>query len=269
MSNIKTYKYNDKTQLTKNINISELRCKCSKHHETKYDVDHVNKVQDFMNKYGYDKIIISSGYRCPEHDKSKSVGGSGSGQHTKGTAMDCRFYKNGKAIPAKEVCCKAQDFGFKGIGYIDSNYIHLDSRTSGTYRGDERKGRSSNVKDFYTYFDIPKPTPTPAPTDSAYKTFVKGVQSACGAKVDGIAGKETLSKTVTLSTKKNSKHKVVKVLQTYLISLGYSCGKCGADGIFGSGTKSAVKAFQKANGCVVDGVLDAKNKTWKKLLKLA
>ena len=122
---------------------------------------------------------------------------------------------------------------------------------------------------YVDYGSTPTPTPTPKPTDSAYKTFVKGVQSACGAKVDGIAGKETLSKTVTLSTKKNSKHKVVKVLQTYLISLGYSCGKCGADGIFGSDTKSAVKAFQKANGCVVDGVLDAKNKTWKKLLKLA
>ena len=112
-------------------------------------------------------------------------------------------------------------------------------------------------------------TPTPSPTDSAYKTFVKGVQSSCGAKVDGIAGKETLSRTVTLSTKKNSKHKVVKVLQTYLISLGYSCGKCGADGIFGSGTKSAVKAYQKDHGCVVDGVITKQNKTWKKLLKLA
>ena len=43
------------------------------------------------------KYIITSGYRTPSHDKS--VGGSGSGQHTKGTAMDCYFYgADGKII---------------------------------------------------------------------------------------------------------------------------------------------------------------------------
>ena len=141
---------------------------------------------------------------------------------------------------------------------------------------DGTRSKNGNVKlkwkkhGFLPYVDYGNASvPTPAPTESAYKTFVKGVQSVCGAKVDGIAGKETLSKTVTLSTSKNSKHKVVKVLQTYLISLGYSCGKCGADGEYGKDTKAAVKLFQKANGCVADGVIDAKNKTWKKLLKLA
>lgn len=46
----------------------------------------------------------------------------------------------------------------------------------------------------------------------------------------------------------------VKELQKLLIAEGYSCGSCGADGIFGSGTKNAVIAFQKANGLKPDGL---------------
>lgn len=97
--------------------------------------------------------------------------------------------------------------------------------------------------------------------------FVKDVQSAIGARVDGIAGSETLSKTVTVSKNINNRHKVVRAIQQYLNSIGYDCGT--ADGIAGTKFDSAVKAYQKANGCVVDGVITAKNKTWKKLLKFA
>lgn len=114
-----------------------------------------------------------------------------------------------------------------------------------------------------------KTTTSSKTTTSAYtKTqFIKDVQKACGAKVDGIAGSETLSKTVTLSKKKNTKHASVKPVQKYLNALGYNCGT--ADGEFGSKTEAAVKAYQKAKGCVVDGEISAKAKTWKKLLGLS
>ena len=99
-----------------------------------------------------------------------------------------------------------------------------------------------------------------------YKDFVREVQSACGAKVDGIAGPETLSKTVTVSRTKNNRHAVVKPIQKYLNTLGFNCGA--VDGIAGKLFDSAVKSFQKANSCVCDGEITARNKTWKKLLKL-
>ncbi len=60
------------------------------------------------------------------------------------------------------------------------------------------------------------------------------------------------------------KNNNVKALQTLLIGYGYSCGKCGVDGDFGSGTLKAVKAYQKAVGLVVDGVVGPA--TWAKLL---
>lgn len=101
----------------------------------------------------------------------------------------------------------------------------------------------------------------------SHMQFVKDVQKAIGAKVDGIAGNETLSKTVTVSKTKNNKHAVVKPIQKYLNSIGYNCGA--VDGIAGTKFDSSVKAFQKANGCIADGEITAKNRTWKKLLEIA
>lgn len=94
--------------------------------------------------------------------------------------------------------------------------------------------------------------------------FVRDVQKAIGAKVDGKAGNETLSKTVTVSATKNRTHAVVRYIQKYLNSLGYECGS--VDGIAGSKFKKAIVKFQKAKGCIADGEVTAKGKTWKKLL---
>lgn len=100
-----------------------------------------------------------------------------------------------------------------------------------------------------------------------HKDFVKEVQATIGAKVDGIAGNETLSKTVTVSKTKNNRHAVVKPIQNYLNYLGYNCGT--VDGIAGTKFDNAVKKFQKVNGCVADGEITAKKNTWKQLLKLS
>jgi N-acetylmuramoyl-L-alanine amidase CwlA len=99
------------------------------------------------------------------------------------------------------------------------------------------------------------------------KAFIKDVQAAVGAKVDGIAGSETISKTVTVSSKINNRHAVVKAIQKRLNALGFNCGV--ADGIAGAKFTSAVKAFQLANMCVADGEVTARNRTWKKLLGMA
>lgn len=96
--------------------------------------------------------------------------------------------------------------------------------------------------------------------------FIKEVQSVIGAKVDGIAGNETLSKTVTVSKTKNRKHPVVKPIQKYLASLGYNVGEI--DGIAGTKFDKAVKEYQRANTGVIDGEITARATTWKKLLGL-
>lgn len=116
-----------------------------------------------------------------------------------------------------------------------------------------------------------EPTDTTPPTkpDSAASygltEFIKEVQTACGAAVDGVAGWETLYKTVTLSRKKNNRHAAVVAVQKRLLALGYTeVGK--ADGIAGMKFTSAVAHFQQDNKCTVDGEITARKKTWRKLL---
>ena len=108
---------------------------------------------------------------------------------------------------------------------------------------------------------------TPHKTNDSYtlKEFIKDIQSAFGASVDGIAGSETLSKTITISAIKNRNHPAVKSIQKRLLELGYS--EVGTiDGVAGAKFTSAVKRFQKNNGCISDGELTAKGNTWRKIL---
>ena len=68
---------------------------------------------------------------------------------------------------------------------------------------------------------------------------------------------------VTMQTlRSGSRGTQVKVLQWLLNETGYHAGT--VDGIFGSKTYEAVKAYQKANGLTVDGV--AGKNTWSKIL---
>jgi hypothetical protein len=100
-----------------------------------------------------------------------------------------------------------------------------------------------------------------------FRDFVRQLQSVIGAAVDGIPGPETLQKTLTLSAVKNPRHPAVKLVQQRLNALGYT--QVGvADGIAGQKFTAAVKAYQKDHGCVADGEITARNKTWRCLLGL-
>ena len=81
----------------------------------------------------------------------------------------------------------------------------------------------------------PTPAPVQQPTNVTYKTLRKGDQSV-----------------------------EVKLMQVALTELGYLKGA--SDGNFGTGTKTAVEAFQKDNGLDVDGIAGAK--TLEKLYSL-
>ena len=107
-----------------------------------------------------------------------------------------------------------------------------------------------------------------ASTSGAYslKDFIKDVQAATGAAVDGIAGKETLSKTVTVSARINNRHAVVKPIQKRLNALGFNCGT--VDGIAGAKFTAAVIAYQQSKKCAVDGEITARHRTWQHLLDI-
>lgn len=117
------------------------------------------------------------------------------------------------------------------------------------------------------------PIPQPTPIGYTFDQFVRDVQKATGAKVDGIPGPDTLGHTITVSRSTNKYHSVVTALERWFKQLGYYDGEVEADvgktPIFGRGMEDAVKAFQQASGlAVVDGIITAHANTWKKLLKL-
>ena len=110
------------------------------------------------------------------------------------------------------------------------------------------------------------------------KTYaaVTAFQKANGLGVDGIVGKLTWGKLYGVSpampvetttvvgrptVSYGSRGDAVRKLQELLNALGYDCGS--VDGIFGSKTKAAVLAFQKANGLGADGIVGPL--TWAKL----
>lgn len=58
----------------------------------------------------------------------------------------------------------------------------------------------------------------------------------------------------------------VKAMQILLVGYGYKLPRYGADGDYGSETRTALKAFQKAKGLTADGICGTN--TWKALLGL-
>lgn len=98
--------------------------------------------------------------------------------------------------------------------------------------------------------------------------WVRRLQEECNKQgfsnqvVDGIPGPVTLAGCPTL--KKGAQGNITKLLQEKLVNLGYSTN--GIDGIFGSGTHTAVREFQKTRGLSIDGIVG--QNTWRKLLNL-
>ena len=178
-----TYQFDDKTQLSAHFNVQEFKCQCGKSHDILIDNGLIDKLEQLYAALNCSKIIVTSGYRCSEHDKA--VGGTSSGQHTKGTAADvCCYGQDGQPISSKTVCCKAQDLGFGGIANITTSYqyTHLDVRTGYRWLGDETKGNDTVTDDFYKYFGIKKTAET--------TSVLKGIDvSYCQNEIDWDAAK--------------------------------------------------------------------------------
>lgn len=255
---IKTYKRGSKDKLSTNFKASEFLCNgsgcCTEGKVDEKLVEILQKIRDHFGK----SVHISSAYRCETHNKK--VGGASRSKHVLGQAADIKV----TGVKPAEVAKYAESIGVLGIGLYetdkDGHFVHVDTRTTKAYWYGQKQEKRTTFGG--------APVVTKKPENYTLKQFIEDVQKACGAKVDGVAGAETISKTVTLSAKKNSNHAAVKAVQKRLAALGYT--EIGtADGVAGPKFTAAVKKFQKNNGCWSDGVITAKNKTWKKLLGMA
>ena len=243
---IRIFKKGDSAKLSANFRAREFDCNgvdCCK--ETKVDEKLVEYLQQIRDHFG--KPVYLTGYRCRTHN-ARTPNAADNSYHIYGQAAD--FHIDG--VAPTEIAKYAESIGVKGIGLYDT-FVHIDTRQSKSF--------------WYSHGQQRRTTFGGDPKEESYtlEYFVRGVQSACGAAVDGIAGRETLSKTVTVSATKNRTHPVVQAIQKRLFALGYTqVGE--ADGIAGKKFDLALKNFQQENGCVADGELTARNLTWRKLL---
>ena len=152
----------------------------------------------------------------------------------------------------------AQHLSAKAASINTNQVLHYGESSSSV------KALQDRLKDLSYYKDT---------VDGIYgqntRLAVRSFQSDHKLTVDGIAGPKTLNalfsnsnvsvkstttNTVITQTLKNGdRGQAVKDLQNLLNHLGYSVGT--VDGIFGSKTTNAVKAFQRAQGLQADGIV--------------
>lgn len=233
----RSYSYTARDRLSDNFIVTEFRCKCGRGHATLLDPALPQKVQQLMTAIGAVKAVVTSGYRCAYWDRS--VGGNGSGMHTRGFAADIIFYdRDGRVIRPEIVACKAQDLGFSGIGKIDSQAIHLDIGPRKWWGDETVTGGTANsvTTDYYRYYGIKR---------DSHVADLQRVLNAKGHKlaVDNILGPKTLAAVKSYTIEKGDKGELVRWVQNRLQALGYDCGK--ADGIAGKVTMAAIAKWQR------------------------
>lgn len=213
---IKKYAKNDRSFVSKNFQVREFSCHGSGCcGETLVDEKLVEYLQKIREHFGQ-PVTLNSGYRCAVHNKA--VGGAGGSLHVKGQAADISV----KGVAPAEVAKYAESIGVLGIGLYETDkdgyFVHIDTRTYKSFWYGQREEKRDT-------FGGAKKEP---------------------AKAEFSVGMRNL--------KKGCKGGDVKALQILLIGNGYSCGKYGADGDFGSGTLAAVQTFQSAKGLDADGI---------------
>lgn len=135
------------SKITEHFDTSEFRCNCGKEG---INTELVERLERLFAAIGADKILISSGYRCP--DCSVAVGGYRNDMHVKGGAADLVVYKDGKPMSSYAVAAIAEDLGlFNGIGIIDDSYVHLDIRGVIPYSNNHWFGNEVSGETYTTF----------------------------------------------------------------------------------------------------------------------
>ncbi len=114
------YKKNDwSAKVAKNFTVGEFK---SKDGALTVLIDRrlISRLQVMRDKLGR-AIVITSGYRTPEHNSS--VGGAIDSQHMLGTGADIKV----SGFSGDQLAKVAREVGFTGIG-IGTDFIHVDVR---------------------------------------------------------------------------------------------------------------------------------------------
>lgn len=115
------------TRLSEHFSKKEFACKhCGK--ITNIDPVLIAKLECLRAANGNKPIFVTSGYRCPVHNKN--VGGAVNSQHMKGKAVDIYVKEN----MAELIKLADRIFAQGGMG-VYKNFIHLDTSKKRRWKG--------------------------------------------------------------------------------------------------------------------------------------
>lgn len=241
-----------------------------------YSHDSLNAVCNDANNWGADLFISNhfnagggDGYEALVYSEKRVELGKIFAKHVEAIGQNLRLYG---AAPGVKIRTNLHVLKYTNMPAVLNEGAFVDNKKDIQDWNEEHELQQlgeAYAKAAAEFLDLPeKFAPAPVPEKSEVYTmekFIRDVQASIGATVDGIAGPETIGKTITVSANKNNKHPVVKPIQKRLHALGYTMVGA-ADGIAGAKFEAAVNEFQNKNHCWVDGEITAGNKTWRKLL---
>lgn len=269
MANVRTYYVSTQgnLHLSNNFIVREFACQDGSD-AVLIDLDLVAILQAIRDTLGA-PITITSGYRTVSHNAS--VGGAQNSYHTLGRAAD--IVVSGKTTA--EVAACAESAGALGIlRYVTDGFVHIDTRVQKYFA----EYRNSGVTVVQTFGGS-------SGGSGGSSTVISNIQRTMNARyqtglnVDGIYGAATKRALVKgLQTELNTQYHAGLVVDgvfgaatkekcpeigggtgniQYIIQAGLYCiagfTSLSVDGAYGSGTISAVRAFQSAKGLPVDG----------------
>lgn len=125
---VKTYslRADGEKYLSRNFKVKEFRCKDGSD-KILIDTELVALLQNIRDFFGK-SVTITSGYRNATYNKK--IGGAAKSQHINGTAADIKVQGVDPLMVARYAEIVMPDKGGIGYYYADSNFTHVDVRTS-------------------------------------------------------------------------------------------------------------------------------------------
>jgi len=168
--------------LSTHFDSSEFVCSCCGKSIKMSDllIERLEKLHALM---GAKAVYINSGYRC-----NSNPWGSPTDAHRKGMAADIRVQrKDGSYYTAEDIAEAAERVGFKGIGIMEPDSCHVDTRGDEPYIYDWWHGNETKqivwIKDSGhtfirgTVFDGEKAAPAPDPEDHSKEKLLQEMKA--------------------------------------------------------------------------------------------
>ena len=147
--------------LSPHFDSSEFVCSCCGQSITMSQLL-IDRLEQLHSLMGAKAIYVNSGYRC-----NNNPWGSPTDAHRKGMAADIRVQrKDGSYYTAEDIAEAAERIGFGGIGIMEPDSCHVDTRDSKPYVNSHWFGNETTGEDYIqtfqrgTVFDGEKNEPT-------------------------------------------------------------------------------------------------------------